>query len=35
MDKPVHILIVEDLKTDFDLAQREIRKTIKQNHKGL
>ncbi|HKJ38437.1 MAG TPA: PAS domain S-box protein [Anaerolineales bacterium] len=28
MSDPVHILIVEDLKTDFDLAQREIRKAV-------
>ena len=28
MGKPVHILIVEDLQTDFDLAQYEIRKSV-------
>lgn len=31
MDKPVRILIVEDLPTDAELAEREIRKTIKSS----
>lgn len=30
MNEPVRILIVEDIKTDFDLAQREIRQAV--NH---
>jgi PAS domain S-box-containing protein len=29
MSDPIRILVVEDLKTDFDLARREIRKSVK------
>jgi PAS domain S-box-containing protein len=30
MSKPTHILIVEDLESDFELAQLEIRKAVKE-----
>src|SRR5687768_5419443 len=30
MTEPVHILIVEDTPSDFDLAQREIRKAVNE-----